>query len=74
LVIIDINLGEHRTGVDVLQHVRATRGDEVPVLALTAYALPGDREQYLAVGFDAYLSKPFSSEQLRKYISDLLGA
>ena len=36
----------------------------VPIVALTAHALAGDRERYLSIGFDGYLSKPINKEQL----------
>lgn len=41
-------------------------------LALTAYAMGGDREKVLAAGFDAYLSKPFESRELIEAIQNLL--
>ncbi len=73
LLIIDINLGEARTGIDVLQFVRGqSKHAAVPALALTAYALPGDEERYLAAGFDRYLSKPFTNSQLLGLIRKLL--
>jgi len=65
LYVLDINLGEDRDGVDVLHTLHARRGpDTIQALALTAYALPGDRKKFLAAGFTDYLSKPFSREQL----------
>ena len=65
LYVLDINLGEDRDGVDVLHTLHARRGPgNVRALALTAYALPGDRKKFLAAGFTDYLSKPFSREQL----------
>jgi len=41
----------------------------IPIIALTAYAMPGDCEKCLAVGMDGYLSKPFTQEQLRSVVS-----
>ena len=65
LALLDINLGEKRTGVDVLRLLRAMpQHRELPVLACTAYALPGDRERFLEVGFVDYVSKPFVKAEL----------
>lgn len=65
LMLLDINLGEKRTGVDVLAELRRLPGyADVPALACTAYALPGDRERFLAAGFQGYVSKPFVKAEL----------
>ncbi len=59
-ILMDINLGDGASGSDVLAAIRAMDGySDTPVLALTAYALPGDRERFLAQGFSGYVSKPF---------------
>jgi two-component system cell cycle response regulator DivK len=58
LVLMDIQLPDI-DGVEALERVRADdRFASVPVLALTAQAMEGDRERFLAAGFDGYLSKP----------------
>ena len=60
LLILDIHLPGDRTGTDLLAAIRKRPGyAEVPALACTARAMPGDREALLEAGFDAYLSKPF---------------
>ena len=64
-VLLDINLGPGDNGTDVLHRLRHLSGyEKVPVAALTAYALPGDRERFLNLGFDSYLSKPFTVDGL----------
>jgi two-component system cell cycle response regulator DivK len=58
LVLMDIQLPDI-DGVEALNRVRADdRFTTVPVVALTAQAMEGDRERFLAAGFDGYLSKP----------------
>ena len=58
LVLMDIQLPDI-DGVEALDRLRADdRFASVPVLALTAQAMDGDRERFLAAGFDDYLSKP----------------
>jgi two-component system cell cycle response regulator DivK len=58
LVLMDIQLPDI-DGVQALDRLRADdRFASVPVLALTAQAMEGDRERFLAAGFDGYLSKP----------------
>ena len=58
LVLMDIRLPD-TDGVEALALLRAhARTASTPVLALTAQAMEGDRERFLAAGFDGYLSKP----------------
>ena len=40
-------------------------GGRIPIIAVTAHALKGDRERYLASGMDGYVSKPLSPEALK---------
>ena len=58
LVLMDIQLPDI-DGVEALGRLRADeRTASLPVLALTAQAMEGERERFLAAGFDGYLSKP----------------
>ncbi|HEX4747180.1 MAG TPA: response regulator [Gaiellaceae bacterium] len=58
LVLMDIQLPDI-DGVAALAQLRADdRTASLPILALTAQAMEGDRERFLAAGFDGYLSKP----------------
>jgi two-component system cell cycle response regulator DivK len=64
LVLMDIQLPDI-DGVEALRRLRADeRTAPVPVLALTAQAMEGDRERFLAAGFDGYLSKPVNIADL----------
>ena len=65
LVLLDINLGQGPNGADVLRELRAMPAyQDVPIVAVTAYALPGDRERFLGMGFTDYLAKPFNADEL----------
>jgi len=64
LVLMDIQLPDIG-GVEALGLLRAdTRTASLPVVALTAQAMEGDRERFLAAGFDGYLSKPVNIADL----------
>ena len=69
--VLDINLGGKETGVDILRIARTLPGYEnVFAIALTAYALPGDRERFLQAGFNKYVPKPFTRSTLMAALSD----
>lgn len=57
LILLDIELAGSMTGLDVIQTMRE-RNDHRPVVAVTAYAMMGDRERILEAGCDQYLPKP----------------
>jgi CheY-like chemotaxis protein len=63
-------------GFEATRKIRAREADDksahIPVVALTANAIMGDREICLAAGMDDYLSKPFTAEQLHKVLSNWL--
>jgi two-component system, cell cycle response regulator DivK len=64
VVLMDIQLPDI-DGVEALGRLRADeRTASMPVLALTAQAMHGDRERFLAAGFDGYLSKPVDVVEL----------
>jgi two-component system cell cycle response regulator DivK len=64
LVLMDIRLPDI-DGVEALGRLRADeRTDSIPVLALTAQAMHGDQERFLAAGFDGYISKPVNIVEL----------
>lgn len=73
LLLLDINLGTERGGVRLLHEVRERDDlDDIPAIALTAFAMPGDREELLDQGFDAYVGKPFTNAELTRTIDRTL--
>jgi CheY-like chemotaxis protein len=64
LVLLDISL-PGMDGKQILQRIRDNAGlSAVPVIALTAHAMSGDREKFLAAGFDDYITKPIVDESI----------
>jgi two-component system cell cycle response regulator DivK len=64
LVLMDIQLPD-MDGLEALSRLRLDeRTAAIPVLAVTAQAMRGDRERFTAAGFDGYLSKPFDVDEL----------
>jgi CheY-like chemotaxis protein len=64
LVLLDISLPE-MDGVDVFRWIRDQEElKDVPVVALTAHAMAGDREKFLALGFNDYVTKPIVDESI----------
>ena len=64
LVLLDISL-PGMDGTEVLQWVRSQEAlSDIPVIALTAHAMAGDREKYIAMGFDEYVTKPIVDEDV----------
>ncbi|MCS7071908.1 MAG: response regulator [Anaerolinea sp.] len=63
LILLDVQLAGKLSGVDLVQRLRA-RGITKPVIAVTAYAMVGDRERFLEAGFDDYMSKPLPVAEL----------
>ena len=69
LVLMDIQLPD-LDGVQALHRLRANaRTATIPVLALTAQAMRGDRERFLAEGFDGYVSKPVNVRELIEIVA-----
>ena len=72
LVLLDINLGPGATGEEVLASLRTLPAyRHIPIVALTAHALPGDRERFLGLGFTDHLAKPFKVNTFLALLSDL---
>ncbi|MGO9112245.1 MAG: response regulator, partial [Thermoguttaceae bacterium] len=76
LILMDVQMPD-MDGFAATEAIRAkerTTNDHVPIIALTAHAMKGDRERCLAVGMDAYVSKPIRAAELFEAIGRLLSA
>ncbi len=73
IIFMDVQMPE-MDGVEATEALRAVEsktGEHTPVVALTAHALKGDEERFLASGMDAYLSKPVRQSELYECIKEL---
>ncbi len=72
LILLDLQM-PIRNGYEVLRELRQdARYAALPIIAITASAMQGDREKALAAGFTGYLTKPVSLSHLRNEIQRLL--
>jgi two-component system, sensor histidine kinase len=70
LILMDIQMPE-MDGVEASKRIRKAEGPGkyTPIIALTAFALNGDRERFMSMGMDEYISKPVSMDKLLEVIS-----
>ncbi len=72
LILMDIQMPE----MDGLEATRILKTDtttkDIPILALSSYAMKGDKERILAAGCDGYLSKPLIIKELLKIVAEYL--
>ena len=72
LIIMDMQLPK-MSGLDVTRRLRQMpEFNNIPIIALTAYAMKGDREIFTEAGCDAYLSKPINTRELPEMIAEML--
>lgn len=76
LILMDIQL-PGLDGMEITRRIRAIERareqERTPIIAVTAFAMAGDREKCLAAGMDDYLTKPFHPAELKKKMEALLG-
>ena len=71
-IVLDIQLPKV-SGLDVARQVRNNPTNKnVPILAVTAYAMKGDKNRILAAGCDAYMAKPINTHQLPIVVAQML--
>ena len=73
LILMDIKLGKGKTGIDVTHELRQLpQYKNVPILAVTAYAMPGDDDYFIDEGCTDYISKPIDFGEFKRKIAALL--
>lgn len=71
-IVLDINLQGEYNGLDALKIIRTMdRLEEIPILAVTAYVLPGDKEKFIATGFTDFVSKPIFRNKMVEVLSKI---
>ncbi len=74
-ILMDINLKIGMNGLMTAQEIRKIPGYEnTPIIAFTAYAMVGDKEEFLSKGCTHYISKPFNKTDLVKLIEEVTAA
>ena len=72
LVLMDVQMPE-MDGFEATAAIRAKEqrnGEHMPIIAMTAYAMTGDRERCTAAGMDAYITKPINGSALLDLVSE----
>lgn len=73
LILMDISLTGDMSGEDALKILKQNpKYQHIPVIAMTAHAMLGDKEHFLSVGFDDYIAKPFTFDQLTQLLFKFL--
>lgn len=72
LILLDIQL-PNMDGLTLIKKIREMEEmKHIPIIAVTAYAMKGDKERILESGFDAYISKPIDTRQLPVIIKEIM--
>jgi CheY-like chemotaxis protein len=76
LILMDVQMPElgGLEATAIIREKEKETGTHIPIVALTAHALQGDRERCLEAGMDAYLSKPIQPQKLRSLVEDVASA
>lgn len=71
-IVMDINLQGEYNGLDALRAIQKMPGYErMPIIAVTAYVLPGDREKFIAAGFADFITKPILKDKLESVLAKI---
>ena len=72
LVLLDLQMPQLDGFAVVAELRKDQRFEKRPIVALTAYAMQGDREKALGAGFTSYVTKPVNLAELRRHVAELL--
>lgn len=71
LILMDINLGAGMSGIELTKMLKSSEEfKHIPIIAMTAFALIGDKEEFLESGCDDYISKPFTNSQIIEIVNN----
>ncbi len=71
LVLMDENM-PNLNGIEAMKKIHSLYGDSIPIVALTANAMSGDKEKFLKAGMSGYIPKPIDNEELYRVLKTLL--
>jgi two-component system cell cycle response regulator DivK len=76
LIFMDINLGSNSLdGEEIMKVIKNNpKYQGIKIMAVTSYAMPGDKERFLNAGFDAYFSKPINKKEIIKEVEEIFGS
>lgn len=73
MILMDVQL----PGIDGIQAMKSLKSDpvtqQIPIIALTSFAMRGDQEQFIKKGFDDYISKPINIKEIPEIVNRHLG-
>lgn len=71
LILMDLNLGAQMNGLELARKIKSSKNyKQAPIVAVTAYAMIGDRERVLANGLDGYIAKPFRINDFFNFVKE----
>ncbi len=73
LILMDINLGAGINGIETAKRIRQNQSyQNIPIVAITAFAMSGDESRLLSEGFNHYIAKPFEKKELVDLVENVL--
>lgn len=68
-IVVDINLQGEYNGLDAMRAIQKMKGyEKIPIIAVTAYVLPGDRDRFIKAGFTNFITKPILKDKMENVL------